>query len=179
MEVGLVLLAIVLIIVGIVLYRRYKNRPQTEEEEFVPKEAADVVALRKLEELNGKKLWQNEKVKDYYVDLSFIVREYISNRYQMHALEHTTDEIMSLANQSLELDDSLKKKLHQMLMLADMAKFAKQEPMPAENEEAFKHAMFFIEETKIEEKENKIEKESESEEESENGSEENNKEAKS
>lgn len=149
--IGLSILLIIIIITAIYFYKKFKNKPAEEKQVFVPKEAADVVALKKLESLKQAKLWQNGKVKDFYVELSFIVREYISNRYQFHALEHTTDEIMGLANRNTNFPEELKKKLHQTLLLADMAKFARQEPLADENETALKNAFYFVKETAVKE----------------------------
>lgn len=94
--IGIVILIIILAIVGWFIYKRYQNRPVEEKEVIVPKEAADTVALRKLEELEGKKLWQKGEIKEYHSLLSFIVREYIENRFEVRALEQTTDEIIPL-----------------------------------------------------------------------------------
>jgi hypothetical protein len=159
--IGLPIILIILIIIGIYLYKRFKNKPTEEEQAFVPKEAADVVAIKKLENLKQEKLWQSGKIKEFYVELSFIVREYISNRYQFHALEHTTDEIMSLANRDTDFSNELKKKLHQTLILADMAKFARQEPLGDENETALKNAFYFVNETAVKEEEKELTKDSE------------------
>ena len=147
MIIGLVILILVLILAGVILYRRYKNRPVEEKIKEIPKEAADLVARRKLEELNSKNLWQSDKTKAYFSELSFIVREYIENRYHLRALEQTTDEIITMISSSTEVSKELRDKLHQTLMLADMAKFAKQKPIASENEMAFSNASLFVEET--------------------------------
>ena len=147
--IGFGILAVILIIIGTILYRRYLNRPQTEEKAFVPKEAADIVANRKLEELKVKKLWQKGDVKEYYSELSYILREYIENRFQLRALELTTDETIALSKGISEIEKTEKSKLEQILMLADMAKFAKQQPIATENEEALKNAYLFIEQTAL------------------------------
>lgn len=141
---GLLLLAIALI-----LYKKYRNRTILEEDTFVPKEAADLVATRKLKELEANKIWQKGKVKAYHSELSFIVREYIENRFELRALEQTTDEIILLMEGVSEVDKPLKAKLHQLLLLADMAKFAKQQPIAAENEEVLKTAYTFVANTKL------------------------------
>lgn len=154
-----IILGIVILIVGIVLFRKYANRPQEEKIEIVPKEAADVVALRKLDELNTKKHWQNNKVKVYYSELSFIIREYIENRFGINALESTTDEIINMLSIRNTLDSSMQQKLHQVLMLSDMAKFAKQEPVASENEEALKHSYTLVKTTAF--KEEKVNSEAE------------------
>lgn len=148
-SIGLILLAVILIVVGIILYRKYKHRPKAEEEDFVPKEAADIVANRKLLELENNKLWQNGKIKEYYSKLSFIIREYIENRFQLRALELTTDEISNLIQALNEVEKSEKEKLHEILLLADMAKFAKQQPIAIENEDSLKNTYRFIEKTAL------------------------------
>lgn len=152
LELGLSLLAVLLLVIGILLYLRYRKKPKTEAIE-VPKEAADVLALKQLEALEQKALWQNGQVKEYYVSLSFILREYIGNRYQLHALEHTTVEIMLLAERLPKLNKELKEKLKETLLLADLAKFAKQKPLASENEKAIKHAFTIVKETAFVEEE--------------------------
>jgi hypothetical protein len=147
--IGEILLLVFLIVVGIILYKRYTRRPIEETVVEVPKEAADIVALKKLDELQNKKLWQAGKVKNYYTDLSFIIREYLENRYVFPALEYTTDEILYALKSKSSLDRKEEDKLLQLLQLADMAKFAKQQPMASENDMALKIAYHFIETTKI------------------------------
>jgi hypothetical protein len=149
--IGLVLILLLLVIGILVWYRKYKNRPKEEAAAVVPQEKADVVALRKLKELQAKKLWQNGKIKAYYVELSYILREYLENRYRISALESTTDEILILSRSHTTDED--RKKLHQVLLLADMAKYARQNPVASENEQAMKQSLAFVEATKMEEKE--------------------------
>lgn len=148
LPIGLGILVIILIIVAIVLYKKYKNRPVVEKEIVVPKEAADIVATRKLQELSNKKLWQDGQVKAYYSELSFILREYLENRYLVHALELTTDETITLIKSGLISEKETIEKLNSILILADMAKFAKQKPIGSENEDAYKNALLFVSLTK-------------------------------
>lgn len=144
-----ILITLILLIVGIILYRRYKNKPEIEKEVFVPKEAADLVAIKKLDDLQTAKLWQGGNIKAYHSKLSFIVREYIENRFEVNALEQTTDEIkVMLKGNSLIAKEDLAK-LYDLLLLADLAKFAKQQPIASENENALKTAYQFINKTKI------------------------------
>ena len=51
-------------------------------------------AIYKLSELDEKLLWQNNKVKEYYSELTEIVRGYIERELKVPALEKTTDEII-------------------------------------------------------------------------------------
>ncbi len=138
---------ILLLLLAWYLYKRYKNKEVVEEIQ-VPKEEADIVARRKLEELSSMELWQKGETKAYYSELSFIVREYLENRFRFMALELSTEEILMQLPQ-LDLEENERKKLHKILSLSDMAKFAKQNPLASENEEALRYAFEFVEATKI------------------------------
>jgi hypothetical protein len=89
----------------------------------------DEAALEALEALKLKKLWQSGKVKEYYSEMTDIVREYIELRFLIRALEMTTDEIRMAMHQS-GIDGGAKVKLLQTLTLADLVKFAKEQPLP-------------------------------------------------
>lgn len=142
------ILLLLLLILGWYYYKKYKNRPRTAEERNIPLQPAHEIALGKLEALRNKKLWENAQIKEYHVELSHIIREYLENRYATNSLDNTTDEIIYEAR-SLEMDEEARQKLAQVLMLADMAKFAKQNPVSFENEQSMKNAQAFINSTKI------------------------------
>ena len=148
-EIGSIVGILLLILIAFLLYRKYANKEDDKEEIVIPKEDADLIANRKLKELEAKKVWQKGEVKEFHSQLSFIVREYIENRFEINALEQTTDEISMLLVAHPEIDKTDLQQLTQMLQLADMAKFAKQQPIGAENEQALKTAYLFIEKTKI------------------------------
>lgn len=147
-EIGAIIGILLALVIAYFLYKRFKNRPKSEKEAIVPKEAADILAIRKLDELQEKKLWQNGQVKAFYSELSFIVREYLENRYEVRALEQTTDETLVLLNSIVDDQESIKK-FGFILQLADMAKFAKQQPISSENEQALNYGYAFIEVTKF------------------------------
>ena len=52
------------------------------------------IALNELEKLNAKKLWQEDNVKEYYSELSEIIRTYIENGIGTPAMEIPTQEIL-------------------------------------------------------------------------------------
>lgn len=112
-----------------------------------------VVAIRALEALHHRKLWQNEKYKLYYSELTDILRTYIAGRYGIGAMEMTSDEILeamrTLSEQELPRKASMD--LTRILREADLVKFAKAEPSAEENEAAYTMAYYFVEETKIQE----------------------------
>lgn len=143
--VGLVVLA-ALVVLGIYLYRKYRNK-QLGIVPSKPKEPCDVVALRELEHIREEKLCQRNMFKEYYSGITDALRRYVAERFQVSALESTTDEIISELESISTLDFNSRNKLADVLRLADFVKFAKMEPLPDENDASMKKAIEFVSET--------------------------------
>lgn len=107
-----------------------------------------IVAIKALEELHHRKLWQNNRHKDYYSGLSDILRTYLSGRYGIGAMEMTTDEITE-AVQATDMPAKCIADLTTVLRDADFAKFAKFEAEAEQNESDYHKAYYFVEETKL------------------------------
>ncbi|PQB08475.1 hypothetical protein BST83_16095 [Polaribacter filamentus] len=106
-------------------------------------------AIFKLNELDEKLLWQNNKVKEYYSELTEIVRGYIERELKVPALEKTTDEIVEMLKdfneaQTINTSKETIKKLKELLQEADLVKFAKSKPLSLEIEEDRKDAQDII-----------------------------------
>jgi hypothetical protein len=115
-----------------------------------PKESPHVIALRKLDHIKKEKLWQKGQVKQFYSDISEILRHYIEDRYGVPAPEQITSEIMA-ALRNIDLpDDKVASRARQILDLADLVKFAKFEPLPDENDISLMNSYFFVNQTKYE-----------------------------
>lgn len=144
--------AILALVIFIILVIRYlkKKKPKEVVEEVIPETPFHIIALEKLEKLNQEKLWQSGKVKEYHSHISEILREYIENRYQVNALEETTAEILH-GLRLQQITPEIMNKLTQTLTLADLVKFAKEQPLQQENEQSLNTAIAFIHATKIEE----------------------------
>jgi hypothetical protein len=123
-----------------------KKKPNLQKQK-APAVPAHITALENLEKLKEKKLWQNGKLKLYHSELTDIIRLYIEQRFKINALEQTSDEIMR-SFRSVALNAESKEKLAQLLLLADLVKFAKQDAMPDENEMSLGNAIAFVQETK-------------------------------
>ncbi len=140
------LLALVALI-GLVWYftkkKKYGQAEAKPEIQLPPYE----IALQKLEELKAAKLWQQGKVKEFQSELTFILREYLENRYQMRALESTTDEIVHDLKRS-EVDPDWHDRLKTMLETADLVKFAKAEPPIEIHAKAWEEVEAFVLATK-------------------------------
>ncbi len=120
-------------------------------------------ALKELDKLKESKIWQQNREKEYYTEITDILRRYIFERFRINALEMTSGEIIEDIKQNTEIDsDSAVDNLQQVLRLADMVKFAKQKPFQDENDLSLMNAYFFVSQTKEPdevEEENKEEKE--------------------
>ncbi len=144
----LFLIAVVLFFVGRYFYKRYKdNKPLFKAEK--PKEPAHIIALRKLDQLKDKKLWQSDRAKEYYSELTFILREYLENRYNISALERTSHELIELLRHSRLMDKERVEEFKQIFSLGDLAKFAKFKPLPDENDLSLKNAYSIVNNTKL------------------------------
>jgi hypothetical protein len=75
----------------------------------------------------------------------------METQFEFPALEQTSEEIIA----SLRAIDTLEKPtlepVSKLLHLADLVKFAKHTPLPDENDLSLMHALFFVNQTKIEE----------------------------
>ena len=104
-------------------------------------------ALRDIEKLRMKKLWQAGKVKDYHSELTEILRKYIEERFQVPALEQTSYEITASLKDNPVCSRQALERLNNLLVLADMVKFAKVQPLAMENEKSLSDGIEFVHET--------------------------------
>jgi hypothetical protein len=142
--IGVVVLAV---IGGLIWYYRKKPKKEVKVEAPKPKVAPHVLALNQLKELRDKNLWQQGEIKQFHSELTDILREYLEKRYLVKAHEQTTDEILSGLRRK-QLDEDEKNMLNKILVLADLVKFAKEKPLPAENEQSINNAIYFVERTR-------------------------------
>ncbi|HKK61580.1 MAG TPA: hypothetical protein VJ951_03415 [Bacteroidales bacterium] len=154
--------------------RYYRKLRNPEEIEQIHREPPHLEAFKALDRLRHDKLYQQGQVKEYYTQLTQIVRQYITRQFGYHALESTTQEILDTFRKQNNSEQRLNKMLEDLLMLADLVKFAKEDPLMKENEMHMENAELFVEKTyrMFEEESERVgEKESERVGEWENGSE--------
>lgn len=104
-------------------------------------------AVSSLESLKEKKLWQQGMEKEYFTELTEILRRYLYRRFGINAMEMTSRQILASLRQN---EDTVDKRAYfrQILDMADFVKFAKVRPLPDDNVLAFDNALRFVEETK-------------------------------
>ena len=144
---GLLLIGLGIGIYYLVRYIRKHKTGATEEEEQAPLRPAEEVALEKLDEIKAEKIWQEGKVKEYHTELTDVIRDYISRRYEVSSTEKTSDETLRELKPLMKEQKDLFDRLRKMLSLADLVKFAKWTTTPDENESALLTAYDFVRET--------------------------------
>lgn len=118
-------------IVVIYLLIRYilgkiKNK-RTQEKEILktPEEIAD----ERLRALLSSSLLKEGKIKEYYVELSEIVRQYIEGRYKIDAFDRTTFELYQELKNT-KIAQEVVGDIKELLTSSDLVKFAKFIPEP-------------------------------------------------
>ena len=144
--------ALAILLVGVLVFalsRWLARRGKSIGDLFkpAPPQPPHVVAIKALETLHNQKLWQNNRHKAYYSGLSDILRTYLSGRYGIGAMEMPTDEIAE-AVRTTALPKKAESDLVSVLRDADLAKFAKMQHDPEQNEADYNKAYYFVEETK-------------------------------
>jgi hypothetical protein len=130
------LLLLAIIAAGVFYYLKKKNIVVFERKPSIPPFDE---ALQKLKLLDKKQLWQHQKTKEYYIELTEIVRAYIEKEWHIPALESTTDELLGFMLDFIEIKKLPTNKqtairLHKLLQEADLVKFAKYTPVSSEIE---------------------------------------------
>lgn len=125
---------IALLIIGLILYVTFKKKKEEIEELGIPSLPPFEEAIQKFYELDEKLLWQNNQVKEYYSELTEIIRGFIERELKVPALESTTDELIETLtdfndSESISTTKETIKKLRDLLREADFVKFAKSKPL--------------------------------------------------
>lgn len=145
----LLIILLVLVVLGAAAYvywkyvRNYLKNKKVAEVKHKLKENAGLVALNSLKSLKAKKLWQKGQVKDYYSELTDIIRTYIDSQWDVNAMEMVTAEIMEAVD-NLDVDDEQMRELKVLLERSDLVKYAKEQPIVEENEVSYKKACEFV-----------------------------------
>ena len=124
---------------GLLYWFVFRKKPLTDEEKeaLLPPYDRALLELKKLE--NSKYLIQDE-YKQYYTELTDIVRSYLEEDAHVTALESTTDELIDKLEMlkdagELKLEDDTLDQFKRILQTADLVKFAKSKPPTSAAEE--------------------------------------------
>lgn len=138
----IVLLAVAAFVYGWLRYRK-EGHLLPQKPEPTPYETA----MAGLKALKEKKLWEQGMEKEYFTELTDIVRVYLDGRFGINAMEMTSRQILQSLGANREIKDK-RTYIRQILDMADFVKFAKVRPLPADNIASYDNALKFVEETK-------------------------------
>ena len=142
------ILAVILVATIIALIILYLKKRKKSEETIVSSRPAHEIAYEALKALQNKDLTGTGKVKEYYFELSDIVRHYLENRFSLKAPEMTTEEFLWHLRETDQLRPDHKGLLREFLSNCDLVKFAKYLPEEKEIESSFHSAKSLVDQTK-------------------------------
>jgi hypothetical protein len=148
------LIFIIVLIVGYMIHflikRLFKSKAENRQLKIiVPPEEAHVIALRAFESLKRSKYIRFEQFKDFYSELTYILKQYYENRYLVDALEQTTSEFLITMNSISEFDTDMINETQGLLEKADFIKFAKAKSDELESGKALTMAIDLVNRTKV------------------------------
>lgn len=142
---GLIALAIYLYL----KYRKQKHVVEADKQEYDSRSAYEI-AIDRLSAIKNEKLWQQNRPKEFYTQLSDVLRDYISRRFNINASEQTSGDVLNAIYPELKKKKESFVLLQHVFQLSDLAKFAKYQPLIEENEKSLAQAFQFVEDTKEE-----------------------------
>ena len=130
--------AMIIAAVCLVIMHKRKDDPV-----YVRKDPAHIVALRKLDNYRGTRMWAPEKQKAFYSGVTDALREYIAERYGVSAMEMTTAEIFN-DMKNTDVPQALLKEVQELFERADFVKFAKYVASEDDNASVLPLAVRFV-----------------------------------
>ncbi len=118
------LLVLVAAVMALAIWLIGRIRHQVRLLRMSPKERA----LRELDLLLGRRWIETGHVKDFYVELTMIVRRYIERQHHVRAPEQTTHEFLLAISADPRFTEAVLNRLKQFLEAADLVKFAAYQP---------------------------------------------------
>jgi len=140
----------VLIIVGVIIYliRRKRRLGAILPQWVPPPRPAHEIAYERLKQLAESSLLANGEIKEYYSEISEILRQYVEGRWGVFALELTSFELLDKLR-TVEIPRECMPVCEQFLALCDFVKFAKYIPGDAEHNAVINWALQFVDMTKV------------------------------
>lgn len=125
------IMVLFILIIAIIVFAVYINKKYGTKKESEKVLTIDDIyknTLAELEKLKAAQLWKTVETKEHHLKLSDLLRSYLESRYDMLALESTTQEIMAVIYDKKSIDENSKEMLNQILIHCDFVKFAKWKP---------------------------------------------------
>ena len=141
------LLIPVAVVAGVFIYRKTRKAEEFRKMEHIKPVPPFDLAMQRLDALRSQRLAQSGHEKEFYTQLTDILRQYLQGRFGINAMEMTTTQIVK----ALRADNFTRRPaehIDSVLRIADFVKFAKERPLADDNERALMRATDFVAETK-------------------------------
>jgi|GEM_PF-1313921 len=138
------IIAGILVLVAIVMLWWYISRKPKIPPPPVP---AHLEALRRIHELTASDMWKKPDVDACALELSFILRLYIEERFEIHAPGQTTEEFLSYAEAQSPWSSGEQEGLNRFFDVTDSINYAAARPDRTVLEELLQATQRFVERT--------------------------------
>ena len=105
--------------------------------------------MERIEKLLALNYLEKGMLKEFYYELSYILREYIGNRFAVFAVNQTTEEFLASLVSKNPFDKESEKELAAFNETADNAKYSRYIPGKEQANSSLELAKSFINHTKI------------------------------
>ena len=136
--------ALLVTLTVILLVRKRKEA----EKVVIPPTPAHIIAYNALKELEAKQLIEKNHIKEFYYELSNILRHYIEDRFALKAPERTTEEFLLELNNDKNFPNEYRGLLKKFLIESDLVKFANHTVTSENAHNAEDRTVEFIDQTK-------------------------------
>jgi len=137
---------LLLFLAGVLLYIMARKRKTIRVPSPLPHEAA----YEALEALRRRDLIRQERIQEYYEELSNIIRRYLENRFSYRASQMTKEECLLTIQTQKEFSSEQRTLLRDFLHNCDFVKFAGYRPQFEEMEKSLKTGRDIIDQTREE-----------------------------
>lgn len=139
---------IIIIILAIITIKYLKKRKLQQKEEIILSRSPEEIAYELLAQIEKENLLLKGKIKEYYIKISEAIRKYIEKRYEIMAIEETTEEIFrKMQEANINKDNIIF--INLFLSDCDLVKFAKYRPTEQENQNILPRAYEIIKKTQV------------------------------
>lgn len=128
-----IITVILVILSAVFVYLWYKKKLKQKPQviELKPSKSLEEEMLDLLQEIEEKKLWQSGFYKQFYSEVTDVLRMYIEKKYGINAMEMAGSEIIDYSERQ-GWDEKLKTIVRRVMHAATMVKYAKARPLPQE-----------------------------------------------
>jgi len=140
-----IIAALLASLIIIILVRKHKE----VEKVVVPPTPAHIIAYNALKSLDEKHLIEKNHIKEFYYELSNILRHYIEDRFTIKAPERTTEEFLHELNNDKTFPEEYRALLKKFLIESDLVKFANYNASDENAHSAEDKTVEFIDKTKV------------------------------